>query len=100
MRCLEKELYRKIYYRELAEGVRHYKKTEGGRIEMCDLVKEYAEKKAAEAEKRGILRMIFTYVQEGILSEEKGAKDADMSQSEFIKAMTAAGYKLPEGTKK
>ena len=43
MRCLEKELYRKIYYRELAEGVRHYKETEGGRIEMCDLVKEYAE---------------------------------------------------------
>ena len=36
---------------------------------MCDLVKEYAEeyaeKKAAEAEKRGILSMIFTYVQRG-----------------------------------
>ena len=95
MRCLEKELYRKIYYRELAEGVR---------IEMCDLVKEYAEeyaeKKAAEAEKRGILSMIFTYVQRGKSTIEEGAKDADMSQSEFIKAMTAAGYKLPESTKK
>ena len=93
-----------IYYRELAEGVRHYKETEGGRIEMCDLVKEYAEeyaeKKAAEAEKRGILSMIFTYVQRGKSTIEEGAKDADMSQSEFIKAMTAAGYKLPEGTKK
>lgn len=91
MRCLEKELYRKIYYRELAEGVR---------IEMCDLVKEYAEEKAAEAEKRGILSMIFTYVQRGKSTIEEGAKDADMSQREFIKAMTAAGYKLPESTKK
>ena len=71
---------------------------------MCDLVKEYveeyAEKKAAEAEKRGILSMIFTYVQRGKSTIEEGAKDADMSQSEFIKAMIAAGYKLPEGTKK
>jgi hypothetical protein len=35
-----------IYYRELADGVRHFKESEGGREIMCDAVEEYAEARA------------------------------------------------------
>lgn len=57
------------------------------------------QRKKLPSGKRGILSMIFTYVQRGKSTIEEGAKDADMSQSEFIKAITAVGYKLPDGTK-
>ena len=33
-----------MYYKPLADGVRHFKETEKGRENMCDAVKEYAEK--------------------------------------------------------
>lgn len=34
-----------MYYNELANGVRHFKETEGGRKIMCQAVEEYVEKK-------------------------------------------------------
>jgi predicted thioesterase len=37
-----------MYYRQLADGVRYYKESEGGKGKMCEAVERYAEKKAAE----------------------------------------------------
>lgn len=39
-----------MHYKELADGVRHFKE-EGGRKRMCEAVEKYAKKKAIEAEK-------------------------------------------------
>lgn len=39
---------------------------------------------------------IFSYVHKGRITIEEGAQDADMSIEEFKKAMTEAGYTLPE----
>ena len=65
---------------------------------MCDLVKEYAEKKLPRRKKRHFKYDIYIRAKRKSTIEE-GAKDADTSQSEFIKAMTAVGYKLPDGKK-
>lgn len=37
-----------MFYQELAEPVRHFKETEGGRSQMCKAVEEFGEKIAAE----------------------------------------------------
>jgi hypothetical protein len=37
-----------MYYRQLADGVRYYKESEGGKEKMCEKVERYAEKKAEE----------------------------------------------------
>jgi membrane protein involved in colicin uptake len=37
-----------MYYRQLADGVRYYKESEGGKGKMCEAVERYAEKKAEE----------------------------------------------------
>ena len=39
-----------MHYKELADGVRHFKE-EGGRKLVCEAVEKYAEKKAIEAAK-------------------------------------------------
>ena len=44
----------KINFKELADGVRYFKE-EGGRVDMCEAVEKYAEKKSEIAEKRGTL---------------------------------------------
>lgn len=35
-----------MHYKELADGVRHFKETEGGREDMCEAVEKYGERKA------------------------------------------------------
>jgi hypothetical protein len=37
-----------MYYSQLADGVRYYKESEGGKEKMCEAVERYAEKKATE----------------------------------------------------
>lgn len=37
-----------MYYGVLAQGVKHFKETEGGREQMCEAVEEYAEEYARE----------------------------------------------------
>jgi predicted transposase/invertase (TIGR01784 family) len=37
-----------MYYSQLADGVRYYKESEGGKEKMCEKVERYAEKKAEE----------------------------------------------------
>lgn len=44
--------YREINFPELAEGVRFFKEDEGGRADMCDAVKEYANEQSKIAEER------------------------------------------------
>ncbi len=44
----------------------------------------------------GERNMIFKYVTMGRVTVEEGAADAHMTVSEFEKAMTDAGYKIPE----
>lgn len=45
----------------------------------------------------GRLEEIFSSVQEGDYSLERGAQKAGMIIPEFEKAMTEAGYKIPAG---
>lgn len=49
-----------------------------------------------EGRNEGERNMIFKYVTMGRVSVEEGAADAHMTVSEFEKAMTDAGYKIPE----
>ena len=49
-----------------------------------------------EMMKKGRNQTIFSYVHKGRITIEEGAQDADMSIEEFKKAMTEAGYTLPE----
>ena len=49
-----------------------------------------------EMMKIGRNQTIFYYVHIGRITIEEGAQDADMSIEEFKKAMTEAGYTLPE----
>lgn len=39
----------KMFYSQLAEKVRHYKQDEGGRGQMCRIIEEYGDRRAAEA---------------------------------------------------
>ncbi len=48
-----------MFYKELAEGVRHYKETEEGRDSVCEAVRKYAE---AEAEKSAEISRINTLI--------------------------------------
>ena len=38
----------KIHYDALAQGVKHFKETEGGREQMCEAVEEYAKEYATK----------------------------------------------------
>ncbi len=50
----------------------------------------------SEGWNEGEKNMIFKYVTMGRVTVEEGAADAHMTVSEFEKAMTDAGYKIPE----
>ena len=57
-----------------------------------DLIREGRE----EGRQEGRNQTIFSYVYKGRVTLEEGAQDAGMSVSDFKKAMTEAGYKLPD----
>ena len=42
---------------------------------------------------------IFSYVEKGLIAMEQGAKDTSLSIEDFKKAMTDAGYHLPDQSK-
>ena len=46
--------------------------------------------------RRAVLFEIYLSVQEGDYSAKRGAEKAEMSLDEFEKAMSKAGYKIPE----
>lgn len=58
-------------------------------ISMCSVVQNLKEK--------GRFEEIFSSVQEGDYSLERGAQKAGMTIVEFEKAMAEAGYKVPAG---
>jgi hypothetical protein len=75
-----------MFYKELSDGMRHFKETEGGREVMCEAVEEYANEKARiaaeEAEKK---------------AEEKVAQaEKKKAESMAIKMLEAGKYALDE----
>ncbi len=60
------------------------------------MVGELLQTKAKTLWNEGERNMIFKYVTMGRVTVEEGAADAYMTVSEFEKAMTDAGYKIPE----
>ena len=60
-----------MYYNELADKVRFYKQDEKGVQDMCKIVEEYGDQRAAEALKEGIQQGIQQGMQQGI---QKAAK--------------------------
>jgi Fe-S cluster assembly ATPase SufC len=75
-----------MFYKELSDGMRHFKETEGGRKVMCEAVEEYANEKARiaaeEAEKK---------------AEEKVAQaEKKKAESMAIKMLEAGKYALDE----
>lgn len=89
-------------FTELSKAVRYFKQEEGGHLEMCQAVEEYANKKKAEGIQlgmeqgieQGIEIVVFEMVQEGDLSMEKGAKRLGVSVEEFVRRMVEKGYQL------
>ena len=75
----------------LEEAVRKAKDHEEWRVEYMTLLM-----RDQEMMKKGRNQTIFSYVHKGRITIEEGAQDADMSIDEFKKAMTEAGYTLPE----
>lgn len=48
----------KIHYRQLADGVRHYKETEEGREIMCESVEKYGTKKETQANLNAVRKLM------------------------------------------
>jgi len=84
-------------YSELAEKVRYHKQEEKGVENMCRIVEEYGDERAAEAraegraegEKKGKLSAYFELIKEGLLSISAAASKLGMSE-EAIKQQMAA----------
>jgi hypothetical protein len=70
-----------IYYRELADGVRHFKESEGGRGIMCDAVEEYA---------RAISRKENKEVNKALQEAKKEASEAKKEVSEAKREISEA----------
>jgi predicted nucleic acid-binding Zn-ribbon protein len=87
-------------YRELADGVRHFKESEGGREIMCDAVEEYAEARAnvarEEEEKKADARV--KKAEARAKKAEARAKKAEDKKAEnlAIKMLKAGKYALDE----
>ena len=105
---LRKDVFEDAKFPKLSEAVKYFKKTEGGRAEVCKIIEDYAkeyaaaygaeceEKGRAEGREEGRLHEIFRSVQDGDYTVKRGAQKANMEDSEFEKKMTEAGYKIPE----
>ena len=74
---------------------------------MCEVIEEYAKKRADESRmeghqegrkegrKEGRMVEIFLSVQEGDYSTSRGAQKLNVTEEEFCKQMKDAGYKIP-----
>ncbi len=73
--------------------------TDGTEIEVVNMCKAWDDHKKLgiqEGMQQGRLFEIYLSVQEGDYSAKRGAEKAEMSLDEFEKAMSKAGYKIPE----
>ena len=61
---------------------------------MCDVVEEYAKKKAEESREQGRVEEIFASVQEGDYSVSRGAEKLQITEEEFCMRMKKAGYQI------
>lgn len=52
--------------------------------------------KKEEGRAEGVMETVFSLVQEGDLSPEKGAKKMNISVDELFEEMEKAGYKVPQ----
>jgi hypothetical protein len=68
-----------IYYHELADGVRHFKESEGGRKVMSDAVREYAEAAAKEAEFKNSENIAIKMLRAGKYALDEIANLTDLS---------------------
>lgn len=78
-KCLKSQ---DMNYPQLADGVRYYKETEGGREKMCKIVEELRDD-ARREERRQIA---ISLIEEGSLSFEQIAKVSKLSLEE-VKAL-------------
>ena len=62
---------------------------------MCNLSLVIKEQGIEQGLEQGRKSEIFTSVQEGDYSIERGAQKMNLSVEEFMKQMTSAGYKVP-----
>ena len=69
-------------------------------VNMCKAWDDHKKRGIQEGMQRGMqqgrLFEIYLSVQEGDYSAKRGAEKAEMSLDEFEKAMSKAGYKIPE----
>lgn len=64
---------------------------------MCTYTASVLQAGMEKGMEKGRMTEIFSSVQEGDYSLERGAQKAGMSISEFEKAMVDEGYKVPAG---
>lgn len=64
-----------MFYQELANPVRHFKETEGGRNQVCKVMEEYGKRIAVKEKEESALKLIAR----GKLSLEEIAEDLELS---------------------
>ena len=84
------QLLQVIGYIETGTDIKYDKKEEV--VNMCKAWDDHKKRGIQE----GRLFEIYLSVQEGDYSAKRGAEKAEMSLDEFEKAMSKAGYKIPE----
>lgn len=65
-------------------------------VNMCKAWDDHKKRGIQEGMQQGRLFEIYLSVHEGDYSAKRGAEKAEMSLDEFEKAMSKAGYKIPE----
>lgn len=78
---LKKDVFYNSHFPKLSNRVKYFKDTEKGREEMCDIVENYAKKRAKEAKKQGMKRGIHkAYVDMAKRLIIKGMDDASIHE--------------------
>ena len=92
------QLLQVIGYIETRTDIKYDEKEEV--VNMCKAWDDHKKLGIQEGMQRGMqqgrLFEIYLSVQEGDYSAKRGAEKAEMSLDEFEKAMSKAGYKIPE----
>ena len=88
------QLLQVIGYIETGTDIKYDKKEEV--VNMCKAWDDHKKRGIQEGMQQGRLFEIYLSVQEGDYSAKRGAEKAEMSLDEFEKAMSKAGYKIPE----
>ena len=88
------QLLQVIGYIETRTDIKYDKKEDV--VNMCKAWDDHKKRGIQEGMQQGRLFEIYLSVQEGDYSAKRGAEKAEMSLDEFEKAMSKAGYKIPE----